>query len=722
LVARTNGFWCLVAFAARLATTAILVFNSGINVHAWNHDVSGQEKRAITVADSLAMATLEFPADPYAGSPAPHFSPDGKYFVLVVRTANVEQNTNDASVLLYRSADVFESPQPEVLVKMASSSSERYAISQIRWLADSETLVFLGDTLTECSQIYQFNIRTRRLLKRTNHPTAITNFDITLDGAEIAYVAEPPEQWPVPKKQESSGEVVITGQDLGNILAGHHFQPVGQQVFWTRSDGPPSAIPVASGYFVPQTKISCSPTGRYIVFPALVRDLQLHRGWEGYDEPMVKQVFATHTFKDRISPLQQYLLFDTKSRVVSSLVEAPAMNPFDGFSWAVDGQSVFLRSYLPLDVTDAVERKARERNKYSLQVTLPGREFRKVSAEELPANRILKAPFELTVDQDLNTPPRLFVSSGQQKKLLLDLNPQFTQLDFGAVRTIEWKVDGMAVIGGLYLPPDYVPGKRYPLVIQTHGFVPDKFSMDGYSEWSSGFAARPLAARGILVLQAWRFKDQKDYDQVSTNRQLGGTEEESILNFNVLAYERAIDRLDDEGMIDRDHVGIVGFSRTACSVGYTLTHSHYQFAAGMLVDGVSCGYFEEIAVPQESRDINLVNGGAPPFGAGLGLWMRNSPGFNLSEVRTPVQLVSLQDYSVLMAWEWFTGLSLQNKPVDFMMVPDGYHLGVRPSQRMFTQQDMVDWFAFWLQRDETSDPVDSVRAARNARWRELRTK
>ena len=170
-------------------------------------------------------------------------------------------------------------------------------------------------------------------------------------------------------------------------------------------------------------------------------------------------------------------------------------------------------------------------------------------------------------------------------------------------------------------------------------------------------------------------------------------------------------------MIDRSRVGIVGFSRTACFVGYTLSHSHYPFAAAVLVDGISCGYFEEIAVPEESRDVNFINGGTAPFGAGLRQWMRNAPGFNTDDVHTPVQLISLQDYSVLTAWEWYVALSLTNKPVDFILVPHGYHIGVKPSQRMLTQQAVVDWFAFWLKGEEDSDPA---KVEQNARWHQLR--
>ena len=47
--------------------------------------------------------------------------------------------------------------------------------------------------------------------------------------------------------------------------------------------------------------------------------------------------------------------------------------------------------------------------------------------------------------------------------------------------------------------PDYVPGRRYPLVFQTHGFNEKECLTDG--AFPTAMAARPMAARGMLVLQ-----------------------------------------------------------------------------------------------------------------------------------------------------------------------------------------------------------------------------
>jgi len=300
---------------------------------------------------------------------------------------------------------------------------------------------------------------------------------------------------------------------------------------------------------------------------------------------------------------------------------------------------------------------------------------------------------------------------------LLNLNPQFRTLRFGKVETITWNVQGVDVTAGLYLPPDYVAGHRYPLVIQTHGFDQGRFTMDGRNEWSSGFAARPLAAKGIVVLQAYVISDPAERSQVGKNRSFGNTESASYRTFAKLVYESAIDYLDQRGIIDPDRVGISGFSRTEWFVAYTLTHTDHRFRAAILTDGIDAGYFQYLTF--RSTEAILDNGGLTPFSdAGLKLWMKESPGFNLDKVRAPVRLVSLDTgEGILESWEWFTGLRLQKRPVDLVAIPDGAHLLQRPRDREIVMNGIVDWFSFWLQGKEDSDPY---KTAQYQRWRVLR--
>jgi dipeptidyl aminopeptidase/acylaminoacyl peptidase len=174
--------------------------------------------------------------------------------------------------------------------------------------------------------------------------------------------------------------------------------------------------------------------------------------------------------------------------------------------------------------------------------------------------------------------------------------------------------------------------------------------------------------------------------------------------------------LDHRGMIDRTRVGIVGFSGTVYDVGYTLTHSTFPFSAAVLVDGVDGGYLQYLVYPWVADQFNAYNGG-PPFSNGLNAWLKNSPGFNMDKVRTPVRLVAHSRASILASWEWFSGLSLLHKPVELVELPDASHILERPWDRRIAQQGILDWFCFWLKGQEDPQPA---KVSQYRRWRELR--
>ncbi len=307
----------------------------------------------------------------------------------------------------------------------------------------------------------------------------------------------------------------------------------------------------------------------------------------------------------------------------------------------------------------------------------------------------------------MNSPPRIFIRDKQnnQRSLLLDLNPQFKDLMFGRVENITFRAsDGHTVKAGLYRPPDFATGKKYPLVIQTHAWNPERFWIDG--PYSTAFAAQPLAGRGFLVLQL-----EEDLSRISGP---GEYEQE------MAAYQGAIDYLDGLQLIDLNRLGILGFSRTGLTVKYTLTHSRFHFAAATVADGSDGGYFAYLAmlnsIGGSSLDFERVNG-APPFGTGLAQWFNNSPGFNLEKVTTPLRLEADHPGSLFFAWEWFVGLHRLDKPVDLIYMPEADHVLVKPYERLVSQQGNVDWFRFWLKGEEDPDPA---KAEQYARWRELR--
>src|SRR5438876_9917706 len=110
---------------------------------AWSHAQEPQlDKHPVTVRDVISMNRLGLPDGELSGQlkdRAAIFSPDRNRFIVVFKKGNLERNTNDYSVLLYQTADALNSPRPEVLFTL-SSSSNREAIRNIHWLDDNDTL------------------------------------------------------------------------------------------------------------------------------------------------------------------------------------------------------------------------------------------------------------------------------------------------------------------------------------------------------------------------------------------------------------------------------------------------------------------------------------------------------------------------------------------------------------------------------------------------------
>jgi len=680
-------------------------------------------KRPVTVEDGIRMKQI-IDGDCSRGSDpngcVAHFSPDGKRFVMVVKQGILESNTNEFSLLLFQTADPLDSPKPDILVKM-SSNSNRDAIQKVRWLDDNETIVFLGEHPGTTAQIYTVDIKSKQVKRISNHRTSITNYDVTPDGQEVLFLADTPAIRMKDEEEVRRDGAIIRNQPLPELLEGNCSTSTycaQQQVFLQRRKEAPIHIPV-KGLVWDRNPVSIAPNGRCGVVGANLLAKDLPSSWRDYqfDENDYMHGFFFNT--KGATPFAQYLVVDLEKGAAEPLWDAP-MIQFPRFTWARDGHSLFLNSYLPLEETDSDERRTRKESAFPVEVKLPSREIRKITENEFPKEVDNDPPLSVKIEQGLESSPNVFVSDRrtQRRGLLLDLNPQFGQLNFGKVESFEWKAaDGLAVVGGLYLPPDYAPGKRYPLVIQTHGFDSYRFSMDGSNEWGSGFAARFLAAKGMVVLQAYCLKDPKDLARIGSDPKWGATPQQAEKKFAVTAYEGAIDSLDKRGLIDPARVGILGFSRTVCFVADALTHSNYRFAAAILVDGIDCGYFGYLAFGGHP-DKDALNGGRTPFGQNLTAWLAEAPGFNLDKVHTPVRLEAHGASSgALELWEWFSGLSRLGKPVEYLYLPDGKHILVKPWERRASQQGAVDWFSFWLNGEE--DPTATKRNQYD-RWRELR--
>jgi dipeptidyl aminopeptidase/acylaminoacyl peptidase len=310
----------------------------------------------------------------------------------------------------------------------------------------------------------------------------------------------------------------------------------------------------------------------------------------------------------------------------------------------------------------------------------------------------------IQIEETLNDPPALWAedSSTGKRKELWDPNPQLSRIRFGEAIEYRWKdKTGYEWTGGLVKPVDYIPGRRYPLVIQTHGFAAGQFITDGI--FSTGMAARPLASAGFLVLQmSDTFKDHGKLRE--PDDYLAG-------------YESAIQQLASDGLADSHRVGIVGFSRTCWHVEHALIEEPNLFAAASINDGIDQSYMSSMMfdVGRASEAQGLY--GASPWGKGLEKWLELAPSFHLDRIRTPLLITAITPPSLFQEWEIYSSLYQQEKPVDLLYIADGQHVLQKPQDRLVSQQTNVDWFRFWLQGYERLEP-DTIEEY--GRWEKLR--
>jgi dipeptidyl aminopeptidase/acylaminoacyl peptidase len=706
-------------------------------------------RRPVTVSDAIRMTRIEGRGD------IALFSPDYRRFVLVFKKGNLESNQVEYSLLLFRADEVFSAPKPKRLVTM-SSSSNRPALHNVRWI-DNHTVAFLGENPGQTQQVYIINCDTHRIDQLTHHGTNVSAYQIAPNG-DMFFTAERKVGSLFHNKVNRLG-LIVSNEWLPDLISGQDYRRSSEQqeLFKQRRSTNVEILlqdrgitPSSASYPAPEL----SPDGRYLVVKVKLSG-SIPASWREYGDPWIRRDVEEGSMEGGSGwSLQEFELIDTRSGKARILVDAPTGLGNSEILWSPNSKSVVISgTYLPLSVVDSADRKLRCTNRFTVEVDVSTGEISPIEStggvslrrwdaatgtlvlqtdlekddvgdgrglveyqkrkgrwnrvEASDSDQSSKKGIEVSVRDDINTPPRVFVRNRRtgETKLLIDPNPQFQELGFGKVERVLFRAtNGQQAEGVLYFPLHYEASVRYPLVIQTHAGDLARFAIDG--PYTTAFAAQSLAGQDIAVVQ---LKD--------TLGRIGTTDE---VPDEASIYEGVIDYLDSRRLVDLGRVGIIAFSRTGLAVQYVLTHSRYKFAAASLADTSDAGYFRYLALLNQSgigKGDNETINGAVPFGEGLSVWLKNSPGFNLARVNTPIWLEANSPDSLLFEWEWFVGLLRLGKPVELVYLPDGGHVLFKPRDRMISQQGNVDWFRFWLQDYKDPDPA---KAEQYKRWGELR--
>jgi dipeptidyl aminopeptidase/acylaminoacyl peptidase len=333
--------------------------------------------------------------------------------------------------------------------------------------------------------------------------------------------------------------------------------------------------------------------------------------------------------------------------------------------------------------------------------------------------------------QATTVPPQLFqYEIGKQSAdVLVRLDPQFDTLTLAPFDRIEWKTStDYTITGMLFRPPDYVEGKKYPLVIQTKGDA-GQFLCDFGQFHFPSFAPQPMANAGMMYLI--RTVDKRSWNSVTESNHYPGGYPAGIgeAAFQMDIWDSAVKSLDARGLIDPAKVGLIGFSRAGWYTEFTLAHSPIRYRAATAVDNVqySLGEYWIWRLPSVVQTYNTLYGG-PPSGLTLNNWLKYSISFNLDKINTPLLLEIMGQgvherpagavpLKLAAVSEIFSGLSALKKPVELYYYPDETHSPEHPQARLANLQRNLDWYRFWLQGYERPKPEDPKQYLR---WESLR--
>lgn len=321
------------------------------------------------------------------------------------------------------------------------------------------------------------------------------------------------------------------------------------------------------------------------------------------------------------------------------------------------------------------------------------------------------------VTQSLNSPARIFAAlpGVGRGRVLYDPNARLRKKCIGTARTVTVSIGRWGTVPmGLLLPVNYISGRRYPLVIQTHGYRPDEFLSAGIS---GAFAARAFASSGIAVLQMPMCPvTAKAGVAPGATASLEGTSDE--ISCNVAIFRAGIRYVVSRGLVDPGRVGIIGFSITGEYVLAALENDGTRFAAAELIDSSLNTYTQYVdAMGSDQGYIDVWDDakmGGPPIGAGLAKWLVKSPGFSIYKIRAPMLIQANGREGMLAMWEPYAILYKLERPVDFVVIQSGTHPFSNPLQRLASEGMSVDWFRFWLQHERPADDAEYQR------WSSLR--
>lgn len=306
--------------------------------------------------------------------------------------------------------------------------------------------------------------------------------------------------------------------------------------------------------------------------------------------------------------------------------------------------------------------------------------------------------------ENVNTPTDIYLgnpSTGKYERLT-DLNPEIRTLQFGSVDIIRWRSNDNRFIveGFLVKPPNFRKGKRYPLLVNVHGgpratYLNAFFDLNFHSGYHS--PAQIYATEGYLVLlpnPRGDYSYSKEYTD-SFRKDWG----KGDYNNDV---DAGIDYLIEQGFVDPDRLGIMGFSYGGYLTAWAVTQTNRFKAASINEAFLNLISSYGQCYPNFKEFYDYFFGGNPYEEREL--FIDRSPIAHAAKIKTPILLrfgskmsgIKPMGMGLHQGKELYAALKEHNVPVELIVHPEeGHGLLEMETYRDYVKRN-IEWFNYWV--------------------------
>lgn len=713
-----------------------------ISTIGFPHEGWSSERPPFSIDNEIAFTRIE---SIFVGTDeSVQWSPGRSHFFFVTTTGDLKNNTVVYKLWCGRADALIGSGGAKGLSVVVTVRGKRNlpGISLPRWVGDAQ-ITYLTAEGDHVAELYIIGVdgRTTRL---AHCDMDITDYAISADGRAVLYEAKNPP----PAIDKISNGIVAGSNGLLRLYSPAMRFPLFAESGYFVSDlaaGETRALQLPPHVYFelnPARQLSISPRGKWAIVLTGNTSDDTRAPYSSTDYLFPKYLLVNTGFQDCKLERSIDLHLEGSERTGFSRVSAGwsldenelfvalAHTPLaSGPNYRV-GRSIIIRELnlsthvfapvanLAADLPD-IRFLGVSRNALSIEWAKGGQtvvsRFLKQDGSWRTVGRPEEEPhsqWKVFIRQDINTPPDLYAewpgSTGAVR--ITDLNPQLKEVELGNAEVFSWHdSSGQERQGALLKPRSFSPGRRYPLVIQTHGYSPGEFWLNGRtSGMTSGYSARTLSGRGLMVLQV-----PDDYSMMGTPNEIPQ---------NVMLISGAIQELVKEGLIDPRRIGIHGSSRSGFVVQGALFANAFSIAAASVAEADEVSRNEYIGFfgangPSSMNGLEKMWGLPSLFGdSSASSWAQGDPTNHLDRIHAPL-LIEAYRNGIAEWWDTYAILRRNSRPVEYIYFPDAFHVPIKPVERLVAQGSVVDWYDFWLNDHEDPDPK---KAEQYARWHKLR--